>query len=461
VHPSEAKLVKLLKKRKEETGKPEALASELSPEMGVDKSAVGRIAYSLSKKGAVEVEKLSKSSIVLTEEGEAVARRGVPERVLLKQLPKKLDEVEDRLALNWALKRKWVEIKGKKVVAAVENPPLTEEEIALKKKVLPGSKEAALLKKRKWAREKKEVDYLVRLTEEGEKVEAKGAITQLTPGLLKGGKWRKKEFLPFSPNTPVPPKYAGRYHPLSDIIEKIRRVFLEMGFMEADGPHVESGFWCFDALFVPQDHPAREMQDTFYMEGEAELPEVAAAVSKVHEGLWGGWDPKEATRKLLRTHMTGVSARMLSKLEPPAKVFSIGRAFRNETVDYKHLAEFYQVDGIVFDEGVNFNNLVGYLKSFFRKLGFPKIRVRPGYFPYTEVSAEVDVWFESKKSWIELGGSGIFRPEVVKPLTGKDTHVLAWGLGIERIAMLKYGLRDIRELYRSDLKWLRDREVFL
>jgi len=463
VHPSEAKLVKLLKKKGEISGKAEAKASELSADMGIDKAAVGRVAYSLSNKGIADIKKLESAHLKLTKEGEKVKKEGLPERNLLKLLPKKVGEIDDTIALNWALRRKWAEPKDGKIIAIVGNPPETGEEIAMKKKGTPGpgSEEAALLKKRRWVEIRKSVDYVVALTGEGEAAEADESITQVTPEILKGGKWRNKKFMNFSPDTPVPPQYAGRYHPLTDIIEKIRRVFLEMGFTEAEGPHVESSFWCFDALFVPQDHPAREMQDTFYMEGEFELPKVAGEVAQVHEGLWGKWDPIEASRKLLRTHMTSISARKLSETVPPAKVFSIGRVFRNETLDYKHLAELHQVDGIVFDENVNFNNLVGYLKDFFKKLGFPRIRLRPGYFPYTEISAEVDIWFKPKKTWFELGGAGIFRPEVVKPLTGTDIPVLAWGLGIERMAMLRYGLKDIRELYRSDLKWLREREAFM
>lgn len=463
MHPSEVKLVKLLKNKGKDSGKASAKASELSKEMGIDKAAVGRVAYSLSNKGNARIEKLESFDIRLTSEGQNVKKEGLPERNILELLPKKVGELEDKIALNWALRRNWAEMKKGQAFPIVGNPPETEEEAALKKiKTLkPEDKGVSLLKKRKWVEIKKSVDYLIELTQEGEEAKAEDAVTQITPELLKGNTWRTKKFLSFSPDTPVPPRYAGRYHPLTDIIEKIRRVFLEMGFTEAEGPHVESSFWCFDALFVPQDHPARELQDTFYMEGEERIPPVSGEVAKVHENLWGKWDPLESAKRLLRTHMTSVSARRLSELQPPAKIFSIGRVFRNETVDYKHLAEFYQVDGIVFDENVSFNNLVGYLKDFFRKLGFPKIRVRPGYFPYTELSAEVDIWFEPKKTWFELGGAGIFRPEVVKPLTGKDVPVLAWGLGIERMAMLRYGLKDIRELYKSDLKWLRAREAFI
>jgi phenylalanyl-tRNA synthetase alpha chain len=458
MHPSEAKLVKLLRKK----GK--SKASGLAKEMGIKPAAVGRVAYSLSKNGLVELKKLKEEKIVLTKEGEGVKKEGLPERRLLEKLPMPLEEArKHRTAMNWAIKRRWAEVKGGRLVPLAKERPTTPEELALEDpgKLKPGGKKFKLLKKRKWAAVSRKVDYEIELTGEGKGASVSSTKSRLTPEILSTGKWKDHEFRKFSPNSPVPPAYAGRVHPLTEVVEKVRRVFLEMGFQEARGPYVQSAFWCFDALFVPQDHPAREMQDTFYLEGEAELPELAGRVAKVHQKHWGKWDEKEARRKVLRTHTTAVSARMLSEVEPPAKVFLVDRNFRNETVDYKHTAEFYQVEGIVFQEGVTFNHLVGYLKSFFTKLGVPKIRIRPGYFPYTELSAEVDIWFEPKEAWLELGGAGIFRPEVVKPLTGKDIPVLAWGLGLERVAMLNYGIKDIRELYRSDLQTLRERKVML
>ncbi len=448
------KLLKLLRSRKK------ARASQLAKELGLEPAAVARLAYSLSLKGLVRLEKVERQRVVLTPEGRRVKKEGLPEKLLVAGLPKKVEDV-DRIALNWALKRKWVELKGGKVVAIARKLPRTEEEAALEGKIEPGSREFKLLRKRKWVELKKSVDYVIELTEEGSKAKLEEEVTQVTPELLKGGAWRKKKLLPFSPDTPVPRPLPGRVHPLTEIIDKIRRVFLDMGFIEAEGPHVESAFWDFDALFVPQDHPAREMQDTFYLDGEAPLPELASRVSEMHKKTWKKWDPKESARRLLRTHTTSVSAHMLAELTPPAKIFTIGKVFRNEAVDYKHLAEFYQVEGIVVDEAASFNNLIGYLKEFFSKLGFDRVRMRPAYFPYTEFSAEVDVWFEPRAKWLELGGAGIFRPEVVVPLLGKDIPVLAWGLGLARIAMLKYSLDDVRKLYLSDIGWLREREVFM
>jgi phenylalanyl-tRNA synthetase alpha chain len=198
---------------------------------------------------------------------------------------------------------------------------------------------------------------------------------------------------------------------------------------------------------------------------------IVNAVQATHEYGWTcnstGWQykwvPEFAKKLILRTHTTSLSARTLATLrnaELPAKFFSVGRCFRNETLDWKHLAEFYQTDGIVVGEDVTFRHLLGYLTRYFTKLGFPKARFRPSYFPYTEMSVEIEVLHPVQKKWLELGGAGIFRPEVVKPLLGKDIPVLAWGPGFERLVMVNYNIQDIREMYWNDLKQLREARIW-
>jgi phenylalanyl-tRNA synthetase alpha chain len=299
------------------------------------------------------------------------------------------------------------------------------------------------------------------------KVSGASTVHQLTHEMLKNKSWKNQKFRKYDLNAQVPTVFGGRLHPLTIAKNKIRDIFLEFSFEEAEGPLVESTFWNFDALFQPQDHPARDLADTFYLKNpkQSKLPDkkIVAEVKKSHEqgtrGSTGwGYDWKEAVSKqpILRTHCTAVSARRLTQIEPPAKIFSIGRTFRNETLDYKHLPEFTQIDGIVADENVTFKDLLGYLKEFFYRMGFEKIRFRPAYFPYTEMSTEIEVWLEDRKEWIELGGSGIFRPEVCEPL-GINVPVLAWGLSLERPIVMRLGLKDIRSFYyRNDLKWLRE-----
>ena len=253
---------------------------------------------------------------------------------------------------------------------------------------------------------------------------------------------------------------------MSQATEYVRKIWLEMGFKEMTGPMIQTSFWNFDSLFVPQDHPAREMQDTFFLDLEGKLDnKFVKSIKKAHEegienstGWQYKWSRELAKKTVLRTHTTTLSAQTLAQLKSddlPAKYFAIGRCFRNEALDWKHLFEFNQVEGIVIDKDANFRHLLGYMKEFFGKLGFEKARFRPAYFPYTEMSMEVEVYHPKRKSWIELGGAGMFRPEVVKPLLGEDIPVLAWGPGFDRIIMDYYKLRDIRDLYKNDVSQLR------
>src|SRR3989338_7497247 len=171
------------------------------------------------------------------------------------------------------------------------------------------------------------------------------------------------------------------------------------------------------------------------------------------------WDQEEAKKPVLRTHTTALSAQTLARLrkeEWPAKYFALGRVFRNETVDWTHLFEFDQVEGIVVDENANFKHLLGHLKEFYSKMGYNNIRIRPAFFPYTEMSLEVDVYSPKKQGYIELGGAGIFRPEVVEPLLGEDVPVLAWGQGFGRIIMEYYQMNDLREQNKNDVQKLRE-----
>jgi phenylalanyl-tRNA synthetase alpha chain len=237
------------------------------------------------------------------------------------------------------------------------------------------------------------------------------------------------------------------------------------------GSLAQSGFWNFDALFTAQDHPVREMQDTFFIKNKtSKLPDkrILQAVKDAHEGNIKGskgwqykWIEEPAKSVLLRTHTTCVSSQTLTKLknlkleDKKGKYFAIGKCFRNETVDWSHGFEFNQTEGIVIDPDANFRHLLGYLKEFYKKMGFEKVRFAPAYFPYTEPSVEGSVWIQEKQKWMEVIAAGIFRPEVVKPLLGENIPVLAWGPGFDRLIMLAYGIKDLREMYKNDLNKLR------
>lgn len=287
----------------------------------------------------------------------------------------------------------------------------------------------------------------------------------ITPEDLESGAWKDPNFKlrPFDVTLAARDVYPAKIHPLRKIIEQTRRAFLEMGFAEVVSPMVESAFWNFDALFQPQDHPAREMQDTFYMRHPAEvaLPDakVVEPVKRTHEDGWETgsegwgytWSPERSRQVVLRTHTTAATIRALAKNpNPPGKFFCVGWTYRNETISFKHLPVFHQVDGIIIDEEANLASLMGTLQEFYSKMGFGRVKFKPAFYPYTEPSVDVVVYMESRGKWLEMGGAGIFRPEVTLPL-GCKHPVLAWGLGIERLAMLRFGLSDIRELYRPSL----------
>ncbi len=330
-----------------------------------------------------------------------------------------------------------------------------------------------LLKRRGLVKKREKVKRFVELTKIGKEVassplEIKEEITQLTPELLKGGKWREYELKRYDVTLFAPKIYGGKEHPLTRIIEKIRRIFVEMGFIEVETDYVINAFWDMDALFIPQDHPAREMQDTFYLKKPERIPvedeEYMEKVREMHEtggdisqGWRYAWSRDKAERTLLRTHTTVNSIRYLyGHRDPPVRMFSIGRVFRRENMDSTHLPEFTQIEGIYMDEDADFSLLLGILEEFYSRMGFPEIRFRPSYFPYTEPSLEIEVNYRGK--WLELGGAGIFRPEVLEPL-GIKYPVLAWGLGLERLAMITLGLEDIRDLYISDVDWMRNSPI--
>lgn len=296
----------------------------------------------------------------------------------------------------------------------------------------------------------------------------------MTPEVIRERKWTSLGFKPYDISADVRDIIYGKRHFVNQAIEYVRKIWLEMGFREMKGPIVSSAFWNFDALFQPQDHPARDMQDTFFVSGTADLPDstLVERVRAMHEHGghtdstgWGyHWDDEEARKLVLRPHTTVLSAKTLATLkksELPAKFFSVGKCFRNEKVDWNHLAEFYQTDGIVVGEDVNLCHLLGYLARFLRKMGIRNFRFRPAYFPYTEPSVEAEVYNPRTKEWVELVGSGIFRPEVVIPLLGEDISVLAWGPGFGRIIMDYYQITDIRDLYRNDLKQLREFKLWM
>ncbi len=321
---------------------------------------------------------------------------------------------------------------------------------------------------------------MIELTKLGEELSrlkvSSNFIDALTPEMVKKGTWKDKNFRRYDVSINVPKIYPGKRHFVNEATNYARRIWLDMGFKEMKGPIVNTSFWNFDALFTAQDHPVREMQDTFFLKnpslGKIQDKEVMKRVKETHENGWTTnskgwrykWSEDTAKKLILRTHTTVLSAKtlyMLKKEGIPAKFFAIGRCYRNEALDWSHLFEFNQTEGIVVDENVNLRHLMGYLREFANKMGYPKVRFRPAYFPYTDNSLEGDVYDDVHKKWIEFIAAGIFRPEVVKPLLGREIPVLAWGPGLDRMIKASYGLDDIRDLYKNDLKQIREMKTWM
>ncbi len=335
------------------------------------------------------------------------------------------------------------------------------------------------LKKRKDIIEIKEKnDIKIELSQLGKELAGKEIksefLEEVTPEIIKD--WtRGKKFRKYDITAKVPIINGGKKHFVNQSIEYAKKIWTDLGFKEMQGSLTESSFWVFDALFTPQDHPAREMQDTFFIKDTTgKMPEdknVIKLVKEAHENGVGKskgwnyqWKEEIAKKVVLRTHTTSLSARTLAKLKEadlPAKYFAIGKVFRNETVDWSHGFEFYQTEGIVIDKDASFRNLLGYLREFYKKMGFEKIKFVPSYFAYTEPSVEIQVWHPEKKTWFELGGAGIFRPEVTIPLLGKPIPVLAWGQGFDRIITEFYKIKDLREMYSNDIKSLREKKEWI
>lgn len=481
MHQIESKVIAALSKKSLDV-------KTLASEAGIPQDSVLRAIEWLKEKNAVHVNETEETELTASKEGKLFCEHGFPEERLLKKVCKtpvlisELSIEEKSVGLTWAKKLGWIAISGApaKVEATAEGRKAAEAKYAMHevlKKVCAGQSVGSeyddmlrQLIRRGSVSEILRKHITVSLSDDGRKL-AKNApaeetgIGTLTRNEILSGAWKKNGLKSFNVEAPSEKAYSGKPHPLALLRERIRRVFEELGFTEMDGPEIDSAFWVFDSLFQPQDHPARELADTFYLQepGTLALPDkdLVERVKNAHEKGWKyKWDEKIAKQAVLRTHTTSLSSRYLhatrtGTLTDPAKYFAIGRVYRNEATDFKHLAEFHQVEGIVVWENATFRNLLGILKEFYKKLGFKKIRFRPSFFPYTEPSLEIEAFFEEKGVWLELGGAGIFRPEVCHALWGKYP-VLAWGLSLERPFMLKTGLGDIRTLYRNDVSWLRN-----
>ncbi|GHU62467.1 phenylalanine--tRNA ligase alpha subunit [Spirochaetia bacterium] len=295
-------------------------------------------------------------------------------------------------------------------------------------------------------------------------------VGTLTPEMLETGSWKGKTFRSYNVQVPPTRLIIGRTNPYAKFLEDVKDKLSSLGFEEFDGPLVETEFWNSDALFMPQFHSARDIHDVYHIADpekakaieEPWLSNVAAAHENGGKTGSRGWNyrfDREFTRRLiLRSQGTVLSAKTLPKAKIPGKYFGIVRCFRYDRVDATHLSDFYQTEGIVLGEDVNLKTLLGMLDMFAREVaGAKEVKYVPGYFPFTEPSVEVHIK-HPVLGWFELGGSGIFRPEVTASL-GVDVPVAAWGIGIDRMALMALGLNDLRELFSYDIENVRLRRT--
>lgn len=479
---------------------------DLAEQLGIDQIFVAAAGQILTELKLVNTYTTSSTEYSLGKTGQYFAERGkLPERIVIEALSQnsgalKISELGEKTACDQKLLAQSLKILQEKGwtsnergeltltslgTAALDNTTAEDAvfselsqgpwQIDATSHIAEEKKSAlqALRERSQFVQEKERSTKLLTLTDAGRLcvsagIEERVDVTTITPDLLKDGAWRKVNFRPYNIQDEAQVALPGKPHPFVQIIEQTRKTFLEMGFAEVKSPHAESAFWDFDALFQPQDHPARDMQDTFYLETPATalLPDadLVERTRRTHEDGgstgstgWGyKWSSDLARKTVLRTHTTAASIRALhAHPQSPYKAFCIGRVFRRETIDYKHLPVFYQVDGIIVDKHASLANLIWVIREFYRKMGFSQVEVRPSFFPYTEPSLEVFVYMKSKNEWVEMGGAGVFRPEVTRPL-GCDSPVLAWGFGLERLAMFTYNLKDIRDIYLANIKWLRE-----
>ena len=496
LHRLERKVLPLLPKH--------TTVAELVKASTLQETEVIRALQWLQNKRLVELKKEVTEVVKLGSNGAEYIKQGLPERrflealrdgkaLTLKQVMGKasLDSQEVNVSLGLLRKKQLITLKKEKVLMvviteqglkALRSTFLEEQFLKLDFPVDVASLSAEhkhalenLLKRKDIVKKEVMKSFSAMLTDLGKKAIKAGLredyIDAVTPELLQSKQWKGKSFRYFDVEINVPAIFSGRKQHYRAFLDEVRQKFMSLGFKEMTGPVVETEFWNMDALYMPQFHAARAIHDAYYVKEPryGKLDEkLVKKVQQAHEkGVEGskGWqyafDTKRTHRHLLRTQGTACSSRMLAskELEIPGKYFGITRCFRKDVIDATHLPDFNQVEGIIVEEGLTLRHLFGLLKLFAKEFAqTDEIRVVPGYFPFTEPSCELFAK-HPEMGWIELGGAGIFRPEMVKPLLGKNISVLAWGLGVDRLGMFRLGIKDIRDLFEKDIDKLRTMRV--
>ncbi|KAH0577316.1 Phenylalanyl-tRNA synthetase alpha chain [Spironucleus salmonicida] len=425
---------------------------------------------SLESREILSAQLVTKTTTELTKLGQEAAQYGTPEFRLYKEVetPKNKSMCQFAAAAPGALRRKLIRLDttaGKTDPMVLQQTPNTPDDVQTQLNSLDQltEKDISALKKSKLLQDITTKHFLITA---GPKFQEFGIAfeSELTQAHLTQEGAEALRFKPLNFNARGKPVSVGALHPLLKFRTQFIAILTGMGFQQMKtANYLESSFWNFDALFQPQQHPARDMHDTFFVAGkyaDFDLRNVDKsyfeAVKAAHEaGYKYIFDDKETCKNLLRTHTTAVSARRLYELAQdykngtfkPIKSFSIDRVFRNETLDATHLCEFHQVEGFICDVNVSLRDLMGTIKAFFKELGMENVRFKPTYNPYTEPSMEIFCHHPGLNKWIEVGNSGMFRPEMLRTMGfGPEVQCIAWGLSLERPTMIKYGINNIRDL---------------
>jgi len=444
----------------------------------IDHQVVVGVCKSLNVEFYVQMSQISSTSLVLTDEGSKYVEQGTPEYQLFNSIPFGRSIAQNevplppetvKLGMGPCMKLGWLRREGQLLSRAVENiDDVTGHQLRI---VRDGDfsslteEDLKNLKKRNLITQVKITDFTV-VRGPNYAPERKKKAADLTKKMLETKEYEVIEFKPYNFNSIGNPVGGGFLHPLLKVRTEFRKILMNMGFEEMPTNRwVESSFWNFDALFQPQSHPARDAHDTFFISHPSTtryIPEDYYEIVKTqHEqGGFGSigygcqFSREEASKNLLRTHTTAISAQMLYRLanQPegfePKKYFSIDRVFRNETMDATHLCEFHQIEGLVADRNLSLGHLKGIIRAFFKQIGITQLRFKPAYNPYTEPSMEIFGFHPDLNRWTEIGNSGIFRPEMLRPMgLPEDVRVIAWGLSLERPTMIKYRIKNIRDLF--------------
>ena len=473
-------------------------SSELELKYALERAAVINSARKLFSLGLAKIDNITINKLRLTSLGQKYLKEGLPEYkvfeflrrnnvVEYKQLFSSVPIEKDELNASIGVLKKMlaINVEGGKITVNPDKFAKVEAQNGIlqtvEKEQDVNYESVADLIRRGIIEEVSEIREKVSITQFGIKILKNGEFTveyidKLSPNNIKN--WEELKFREYSEKPEILDSLSGNLNVKTKFISLIKDAMVSMGFSEMHSNYVESTFWNFDVMMFRQDHPDRDIQDTIYLNGgKATIPaKLLKEVKEVYEhgffsskynesiGYRRTFDKFKSDSLIMRGHTTATTFRYIYEFisknkDKPAKFFSVDKGFRNETMDNTHLLELYQIEGVVYDDNLTVSDLVGYIKQFYRKIGIENIRLKPTYNPYTEPSLEIQAFSPKLKRWLEVGNSGVFRPETLKPF-GITKNIVAWGFGMERMLNLKLGMADIRYLYGAytDLDLLRQIE---